>query len=82
MITATLLTLLVVPVLYSFVESTSDNKGDGGSGKTVMASIVMALCLIGFSVNTIQAQEKTLTMEEAVNIALQNNAEAFIPGLF
>ena len=48
LITATLLTLLVVPVLYSFVESSGKKKG-GNSGKVVMASIVLVFCFTGLS---------------------------------
>jgi len=75
LITATLLTLLVVPVLYYFVESSSEKK-DGNLAKPVVASIVLALCIFNFSANTVNAQSKTLTMDEAVNIAFQHN-----PGL-
>ena len=72
LITATLLTLLVVPVFYSFVEGAGSKKRVG-STKTVVASIVLALCFIGLSSNSAQAQERTLSMEEAVNTAVQNN---------
>lgn len=75
LITATLLTLLVIPVLYFFVESTSDKKNHK-STKTIITSIILVLCIFNFFGYTVNAQNKTMTMEEAVNIAFQNN-----PGL-
>ncbi len=73
MITATLLTLFVLPILYQWVENRST--------KIIVPKTIMVLLLIGatslFSASDLKAQQtkgKTITdLEEAVNIGLSNN---------
>src|SRR5690554_2875336 len=68
LITATILTLIVLPVLYSLVD-TDKKKGDSKNlGKTV--PITLLLLLIGFSG---MAQEKPKSLKELQQMALENN---------
>ncbi len=73
LLTATLLTLLVLPVLYIFIERYGSKK---------MPKITGALSLIfvmfGFSAN---AQIKPITVEQAVEIAKANNLNLQAEGL-
>ncbi|HHC78829.1 MAG TPA: CusA/CzcA family heavy metal efflux RND transporter [Flavobacteriia bacterium] len=74
LISSTLLTLLVVPVLYYLVENSTQKR----KNKKMKTPIVNAV-LLGFfmlaSVPSMMAQEKTkaITIEEAVAIAFENN---------
>jgi len=72
LITSTLLTLLVVPVLYYLIENRTEKRKQMKINKTV-ASILW----IGFfslaGINSATAQEKEITIEEAVNLAFENN---------
>jgi cobalt-zinc-cadmium resistance protein CzcA len=77
LISSTLLTLLVVPVLYYFVENRA-NKGKNGKIDKINTSIVTILLLGFFSfsgINSAVAQEppQKITIEEAVAIAFKNN---------
>ncbi|MBC7417653.1 MAG: CusA/CzcA family heavy metal efflux RND transporter, partial [Pedobacter sp.] len=72
LITATLLTLVVLPSLYKQF-SAKPKKGSGKDGKAVLISIL--LLSFGFSVNAQIPKGKTITVEEALAKAFnQNNA--------
>lgn len=78
LITATLLTLLVLPVLYTFVESRSDKRNSSIASNTNFI-LVLILCsgLFGFSgkANTRQVEQDTLseiTLEQARKRAIEN----------
>jgi heavy metal efflux system protein len=81
LLTATLLTLLVVPVLYFFVESRSQKKENrknviqGISSSVVSWILIAAFTVFGLSLNTnnVKAQVQNLSMDEAIEIALKNN---------
>jgi len=81
LISATLLTLLVVPVLYYIVESRSDKKlkdknGNGNLSSALTTWIligVLTILAMGLSIPKAQAQNGKLTMEQVVDIALKNN---------
>jgi heavy metal efflux system protein len=67
LITATLLTLIVLPILYFLFE-----KGiKGGRKKALPVAVLLALCF-GFSIKT-TAQNPILTLPEALNLAYKNN---------
>jgi cobalt-zinc-cadmium resistance protein CzcA len=84
MLTASLLTLIVIPILYSIVESRAEkrvarkqNKGINLGGASlasfIMIPLVGAFLLFG---NTAQAQNATktiTTLDEAISIGLANN---------
>ncbi|REE80302.1 cobalt-zinc-cadmium resistance protein CzcA [Lutibacter oceani] len=77
LISSTLLTLLVVPVLYYFVEKRSQKRIDKKTS-TMNTSILSIILLVFFSfigINSAIAQEQPqhLTIEEAVAIAFENN---------
>ena len=72
LITATLLTLVVLPVLYYYLE-----KGVSGKSGKAITLIVLTLLLGGISHSKVQAQSQqdgliSLTLDKAVQIALEN----------
>ena len=79
LITATFLTLVVVPILYSWLESRKERKNNGDNISYINKSrtIIPVLMLLGLlSSGNILAQNnpvpKTLTIEEAIAMAKQN----------
>lgn len=66
LISATLLTLIILPVLYSFLEKMPKAK-KGNSLATIL--VVMSIALSGTSI----AQDKVLSIEEAVELAIKNH---------
>ena len=69
LVTSTLLTLLVLPVLYSIFDSEKKKKLQKAKGKTLPTVIV--LFLLGFSA---MAQQNPKTLEDLQQMALENNA--------
>jgi len=67
LITATLLTLIVLPILYYIFEE----KLKGGRKKAAPIAVVLALCFC-FSLKT-TAQTPTLSLPEALDLAQKNN---------
>ena len=65
LVTATVLTLIVLPVLYAWFEEKTEIKMNK---KTVISVIIILLSL------NIYAQNKPLTVDEAINLAIENNA--------
>src|SRR5690554_6081218 len=84
LLTATFLTLVVIPVLYYWLESRKEKKDDGGDVSYIKTStnIVSVLLMVGgllasgtsFAQNTNQdgTIPKTLTVDEAIAMAKQN----------
>ncbi|WP_425391970.1 CusA/CzcA family heavy metal efflux RND transporter [Ekhidna sp.] len=75
MLTATLLTLVVLPVLYTFVEGRSDKRK---SLKAPNANVIIALIVCGGlfglpAVGNAQETKSVNTLEEAIEIGLANN---------
>lgn len=68
LLSATLLTLLVLPVLYIWVE-----KGAWKEIKIKSVARILILILPFFGVSIAQGQSKTLSLDEAISLALQNN---------
>lgn len=69
LITATFLTLVVLPILYSWLAKWQERKGGGTT--TASAALIM-LPLLFFSLSA-EAQQRLVTMDEAVEIAVQNH---------
>ena len=69
LITATFLTLVVLPILYSWLAKWQERKGGGAT--TVSAALIM-LPLLFFSLSA-EAQQRPVTMDEAVEMAIQNH---------
>lgn len=69
LITATFLTLVVLPILYSWLAHWQERKENNTVGKTVSMII---LPLFFFSLSA-QAQQRPITIDEAVEIAIQNH---------
>jgi len=68
LITATLLTLFVLPALYLLFDRSSKNK----AAKKITAIIVLLLCT---SLYSAKAQDNTIGLDRALDIALKNNAQ-------
>ncbi|MEZ4687806.1 MAG: efflux RND transporter permease subunit, partial [Bacteroidia bacterium] len=66
LITATALTLIVLPVLYAMFDKTTFSIKKG-------STTALVLILTAFSPLATQAQNQPLSMEEAIAIALENN---------
>ncbi|MBR9922684.1 MAG: CusA/CzcA family heavy metal efflux RND transporter [Bacteroidetes bacterium] len=69
LITATFLTLVVLPILYSWLAKWQERKGNNSIGST---AIMIILPLLLFSLPT-EAQQRPITIDEAVEIAVQNH---------
>ncbi len=69
MLTSTLLTLVVLPVLYRWVESGKKIKMPNVS--TAVVSILFVITALGFSENA-KAQDTTFTLQQAVERAKEN----------
>jgi len=67
--TATFLTLVVLPILYSWLAQWQERKGNSSIGST---AIMIILPLLFFSLPA-EAQQRPVTMNEAVDMALQNH---------
>ena len=77
LISATILTLVIIPILYYIVESRKERKeaNKGNAAKTAMASVIMLLVL---NIPDLMAQEKPvqqISMQQAVDIALVYNPQ-------
>jgi cobalt-zinc-cadmium resistance protein CzcA len=70
MLTSTLLTLIVLPILYRFVESGTKKIKLPKQG-TVVAAFLIFITGIGFSGNT-TAQDSTLTLQQAIERAKES----------
>ena len=69
LITATFLTLVVLPILYSWLAQWQEGKSKP-SLPNIGALLLLPLLFLGWSA---QAQQRPITMEEAVEIAIQNH---------
>ena len=67
MITSTFLTLVVLPVLYMYVESGA-SKARRSKLSNAMLIVFVMTCGLGFS-NKTMAQEKTITFQQAIEMA-------------
>lgn len=75
LITATFLTLIILPILYSWLAKWQE-RNENGNGNPPLKPIVKNIGLLAFALffgGTAMAQEKALTLEEALQIALQNH---------
>ena len=80
LLTATLLTLVVLPILYSFVEKWGDKKRTKSKTAVLPTAILSGLLLIGLS-SAVKAQEaapigslvKTIDLTSAINTSLATN---------
>ncbi|WP_100610255.1 CusA/CzcA family heavy metal efflux RND transporter [Confluentibacter lentus] len=66
LVTATILTLIVLPVLYAWFEEKTEIKMNK---KTIISVIIILFAL------KIDAQNKPLTVDETFNLAIENNAD-------
>ncbi|MEZ4884458.1 MAG: CusA/CzcA family heavy metal efflux RND transporter [Chitinophagales bacterium] len=71
LITATFLTLILLPILYSWLANWEEKKEHSPLKTIPKIAMLWGFCL--FFGNTAMAQQKAITMEEAVNMALQNH---------
>jgi heavy metal efflux system protein len=66
LVTATILTLIVLPVLYAWFEEKTEIKMNK---KTILSIIIILFAL------NLNAQNKPLTIDETFNLAIENNAD-------
>lgn len=71
MLTATFLTLIVLPVMYKFVESSKKASIQIKSPRPIITTIIVLIIGLGFGAN-IEAQAKVLSLEETVDLAKEN----------
>ena len=69
LLTSTLLTLFVIPILYRWIENQEQQKMRPIKLNTAVASLML---LFGVGMTQTQAQEPTISMEMAVNMAIEN----------
>ncbi len=67
LLTSTLLTLFVIPILYRWIENQEERKMKFKIPKTSIATVLLLFCF-GIS----QAQQRSITMGEAVALATEN----------
>ncbi len=71
LLTSTLLTLFVIPILYKWIERKNDepmfSKSNISGSKAIMATVLLVL-----SFGVVQAQQPSISMEEAVTMATTN----------
>ena len=72
LITSTLLTLLVIPVLYSYLEGRANRKNNGTSTAGLAGIILLGMFLpsIGKAQDTVSIK---VTLNEAINLAVENH---------
>jgi cobalt-zinc-cadmium resistance protein CzcA len=67
LLTSTLLTLFIIPILYKWMENMEENK----RAFLVPKHVFLLVFLLGFGI--LQAQNKTVSIEEAVTLAIKNH---------
>ncbi len=72
LITATFLTLVILPILYYWLEKWNDRQG----GKTAISkgSVMMILLFVGMS-SQMQAQKRGVNLEAAIEMAISNHPD-------
>lgn len=78
LITATMLTLVVLPILYVYFTKKQNHNPDSPQTSSNKTGTIITACLLAMVAipTTLSAQEnpsRTLTLQEAINEALQNN---------
>ena len=71
LLTSTLLTLFIIPILYRWIENQEQRKMKTIKPNFVITSIVLLFC-IGVTHAQVQEQKPTISMEMAVKIATEN----------
>lgn len=73
LLSASLLTLIILPILYSFIESMSIK---------LNKTVVTVICLFGLSIgNDVFAQTESLSIDKAVEIAFENHPSMKVANL-
>lgn len=72
LLTATFLTLVILPILYYWLEKWNNKKLNLNKGSK---SVVMSLLLLFGFVFNIQAQENSIDLDSAISIAIQNHPD-------
>lgn len=67
LLTSTLLTLFVIPILYKWIENQENRKMNIKTPRTVIATVMLLFCF-----GIAQAQQKQITIDEAVVMATKN----------
>lgn len=67
LLTSTLLTLFVIPILYKWIETNAERKMKFIKPNTAIIALALLFCI-----GTTQAQQTSVSMEEAVAITIEN----------
>ncbi len=70
LITATFLTLVILPILYYWLEKWHERKSKNNS--KILSGIITVLLLIGLSFG-LQAQQRSIDLESAISMAISNH---------
>ncbi|RYG04051.1 MAG: CusA/CzcA family heavy metal efflux RND transporter, partial [Chitinophagaceae bacterium] len=76
LLTATVLTLIVLPVLYSWIESRSKKSkraDDNAAGSTTLPLLVLLMIIIPSFIPGLKSNAKAQTIDELISLAKQNN---------
>ncbi len=66
LLTSTLLTLFIIPILYKWIENQESRKMKLKKHNSIIATTLLVFCF-----SSIHAQQKTVTMDEAVEMAIE-----------
>ncbi|TQD35402.1 CusA/CzcA family heavy metal efflux RND transporter [Haloflavibacter putidus] len=72
LITSTLLTLFVLPILYKWLEKQREKRADRIPKNTVLAGLVVLVSFLPFATQAQEIPTQQLSMEEAVEKAVEN----------
>ncbi|UMB54691.1 CusA/CzcA family heavy metal efflux RND transporter [Lutibacter sp. A64] len=72
LITATILTMIVLPILYSIFDTKKFKMKSTNKSLTILILLFLTVSFFGYS------QEKTIELEDAISIAVENNKELTI----
>ncbi|WP_109436729.1 CusA/CzcA family heavy metal efflux RND transporter [Aquimarina sp. AU119] len=67
LLTSTLLTLFIIPILYKWIENREEDKM-----KSIKPNRIIATVVILFFFSTIHAQQSKISMDEAITMAIEN----------
>ena len=75
LISATLLTLIVLPVLYAIFDKKKEkNKPQKGTGQIAGSATILLVLALSFFPQNGQSQTDPLSLQDAIDIAIENNA--------
>jgi cobalt-zinc-cadmium resistance protein CzcA len=74
LVSATLLTLVILPIIYMIIESRQQNKQQKSKVVPNIVKVILFFIVAGVISNPTHAQVKTVNIDDAVKIAFENNS--------